>query len=74
MQALEHIEYEVVSLSTNSCMDLLNYRELDQLISNNVDRMAVCQVFHWAAVKYSHRDSLRAKPMQKVGSCHQLLL
>ena len=69
-QALDHVKEKIVGLSTSSSLDLLNYPELDQLISDKVDRMAVCQLFHWAAVKHSHQDGLRAKPMQKVGGCH----
>lgn len=68
MQALGYIKDKVAGLSTNSSLDLLNYPKLDQLTNDNVDRMAVCQLFHWAAVKYSHQDGLKAKPMQKVGA------
>lgn len=66
IQALEYIKDRVTGLSTSSSLDLLNYPKLDQLTNDSVDRMAVCQLFHWAAVKYSYQDGLKAKPMQKV--------
>ncbi len=73
-QALEHIKDRVAGLSTISGLDLLNYPKLDQLTTDNIDRMAVCQLLHWAAVKYSHQDGLKAKPMQKVSGSHHLVL
>ena len=66
MQALSHIKEKVVTLSTISSADLLNYPEITHLISDEVDKMAVCQLFHWTAVKYSHQDELKSKAMQKV--------
>ena len=74
VQALEHVKDKMAGLSTSSSLDLLNYPKLDQLTSDRVDRMAVCQLFHWAAVKYSHQDGLKAKPMQKVSGSHHLVL
>ena len=70
IQALEHIKHRVSGLSTNTGLDLLNYPKLDQLTTGCVDKMAICQLFHWAAVKYSHQEGLKAKPLQKV-SGHQ---
>ena len=68
-----HIKDRVAGLSTSSGLDLLNYPKLDQLTTDSVDRMAVCQLFHWAAVKYSHQEGLKAKQMQKVSGSHHLV-
>ena len=66
LQALNHIKEKVIGLANVSSLDLLNYPGLDHLISDDVDRMAVCQLWHWTAVKYSHRQWLKATTLQKV--------